>query len=468
MKWQVNIVSCRQNWHIIAERDEGLGMAMISVIVAVYNAEKYLRQCLDSIICQTYRDLEIICVNDGSVDASSEILEEYADQDRRIRIFTKENEGLGGASARNLGLEKATGEYVSILDSDDFFEPEMLEKAFCKAQETEADIIVFGGYEYDHQRCTDRRVESILKDRVVPMKRVFSYKDCPDSIFQLSQGMAWNKLYRRSFLDTYGLRFQKIKYTDDAYFTFSHMVLAEKIAVVCDGLVHYRVNSGTNQTSGISDYPDSSYLPYIKLKESLINWGIYQEVKRSFINCAAVFIRYCYDMINRYDAFVYLHEKLRSEVFDLLDISKCGKEVFDDWRTAQWVVQVCEHSAGELLFLAARGYGSADSTTGILRFQFPYDRIPGNSRIALIGERLLGRNYYAQAVLSGYCDIALWAGRENPQGYSYIKSMDGLRGSDFDRYLIAYSEQDKIRECEQMLEKIGVEKAKIVIGGQQE
>ena len=437
---------------------------MISVIVAVYNVEKYLRQCLDSIICQTYRDLEIICVNDGSTDASLEILEEYAAWDDRIRIFTKENEGLGGASARNFGLDKAMGEYVSILDSDDFFEPDMLEKAVHKAQETDADIVVFGGYEYDDRSRTDRCVESILKESVIPKKEFFSYRDCPDHIFQLSQGMAWNKLYKNTFLKAYGLEFQRIKYTDDAYFTFSHMVLAKRIAVVRDALVHYRVNSGTNQTSGISGYPDSSYLPYIKLKESLMNWNIYQDVRRSFINCVTTFIRYCYDMIDQYDAFSYLHEKLRSEVFYALDISVCGKEIFDDWRTAQWVEQVCEHSAGELAFLAARGYGSVDSTTGILRFQFPYDRIPENSRIALIGERLLGRNYFAQAVLSGYCDIALWAGRENPQGFSYIKKIGEL-SPDFDRYLIAYSEPDKVRECEQMLEAIGVEKEKIIIGG---
>lgn len=441
---------------------------MISVIVAIYNEEKYLRQCLDSIMCQTYRNLEIICVNDGSTDTSLEILEEYAAQDDRIQIFTKENEGLGGASARNFGLDKATGEYVSILDSDDFFEPDMLDKAFHKAQETDADIVVFGGYEYDDKSQTDRRVESILKDSVIPKKNFFSYKDCSGHIFQLSQGMAWNKLYRRSFLNAHGLKFQKIKYTDDAYFAFSHMVLAERIAVVREALVHYRVNSGTNQTSGISSYPDSSYLPYIKLKESLIKWNIYKDVKKSFINCATAFIRYCYDMIDRYDAFVYLHEKLRDEVFHLLDISTCEKKIFDDWRTAQWVAQVCKYSAGELTFLAARGYGSVDSTTGILRFQFPYDHIPRNSRVALIGERLLGRNYFAQAVLSGYCDIALWVGQENPQGVSYIKEIGELSLSNFDRYLIAYSEPDKIYECEQILETIGVEKEKIIIGGQAE
>lgn len=437
----------------------------VSVVVAVYNAEKYLRQCLDSICGQTLREIEIICVNDGSTDDSLNILEEYAVNDERIQIFSKENEGLGGASARNFGLERAQGAYVSILDSDDFFEPDMLEKALRRAQETDADIVVFGGYEYDDKSCTNRWVESILKDSVVPDLAVFSFRDCADSIFQLSQGMAWNKLYKRSFLERNGIRFQKIKYTDDAYFTFLHMVLAERIAVVREGLVHYRVNSGRNQTSGIANYPDSAYLPYVKLKKSMEERGIYGTVRRSFINCAVTFIRYCYDMIDCFDAFEYLHEKLRTEIFPALGVYACREEAFNDWRTALWVRQVREHSAGELAFLAARGYGNEESTTGILRFQFPYHQIPRNSRVALIGERLLGKNYYAQAVLNGYCDIVLWAGRENPQGLSYIKSMEELRTVDCDCYLVAYSEGEKVAACMEMLRGFGIAKERIVLGG---
>jgi hypothetical protein len=246
------------------------------------------------------------------------------------------------------------------------------------------------------------------------------------------------------------------------------MVLAERIGTVCEGLIHYRVNSGRNQTSGIANYPDSSFAPYLKLKESLVKWGVYEDVKRSFVNCAAVFIRYCYDMIDRYDAFEYLHEKLRTVVFRELDI--CGNEdaFFDDWRTAMWVNQVMEYSAGEMAFSAARAHGSEDSTTAILRFRFPYNEIARNSRIALIGERLLGRHYYSQAVLSGYCDVALWVGKENPQRLSYIKTMDALKGKEFDHYLVAYSEPEKIHACKSLLDSIGVDRNKIVIGGQKE
>ena len=294
----------------------------VSVILAVYNSAAYLRECLESIINQTYRNLEIICINDGSTDSSLEILKEYRERDERIRIFSKENEGLGGASARNLGLEIAGGYYVLILDSDDFFEPQMIEEALQKAQREEADIVLFGGYEFDAKKNKDFEAASILNEKILPKKECFSYRDIPDYIYQLSQGMAWNKLFRRGFLKKHDIQFQRIRYTDDAYFTFAHMVLAERIAVVKKNFVHYRVNSGTNQTSGLKDYPDSAFLPYIQLKSSLEKWEIYPKVKKSFINCSAAFLRYCYDMVGSYEAFEYLHDKYAKEIFMKLDISE--------------------------------------------------------------------------------------------------------------------------------------------------
>jgi len=431
----------------------------VSVVVAVYNAGKYLRQCMDSITGQTLREIEIICVNDGSSDNSLSILKEYEQRDSRIRVFSKENEGLGGASARNFGLERARGEYVSILDSDDFFEPEMLEKAVKRAEETAADIVVFGGCEYDEANKTTRRVSSILNRGVIPEPEVFSCHDCPGSVFQLSQGMAWNKLYRRSFLDKHGLRFQKIRYTDDAWFTFSHMVLAERITVLAEDLCYYRVNSGTNQTGGIDGYPDSSYVPYMTLRESLMKWGLYEEVKQSFVNCAAVFIRYCYDMIGSYAAFTCLHEKLRGEILDALDIGKAGEAYFYDRKVYQWVRQVKEYPAGELAFRAARAYGG-DSTTGILRFRFPYERIPGGSRVVILGSDKLTRYYYAQALMSGYCRLADWPGEIEPQ-----EIRDRLGYTDFDYAIVAYLSGEQNAEAAARLETMGVPRKNIISGG---
>ena len=436
----------------------------ISVVVAVYNVEKFLEQCLTSIAGQTFRNTEIICIDDGSTDSSPDILQKFANADERFRIYRKENEGLGGASARNLGLSYARGEYVSILDSDDFFEPEMLEHALRKAEATNADIVVFGGYEYNQRNGDTYKVASILSEKKIPAKEVFDYRDCANDIFQLSQGMAWNKLYRRSFLNEHNIRFQKIKYTDDVYFTFANMILAKRITVLREFLCYYRINSGVNQTAGMDNYPDSVYLPYIELKKFLIAQGAWALVESSFLSCAASFMRYCYDNMSRFDSFSYLHDKLRNEVFKELGLADKTADYFFDGRIFQWIEQVKNNSAGELCFMAARSHGS-EATTGILRFRFPYEKIPQESKIAIIGAGIMGRHYYSQLMLSGYCDVVLWAEKENKFNLHYIKPIDELKKCSFEYVVIAYMQPRLVKPIVKWLKKIGISDEKIIIGG---
>jgi len=437
-------------------------MALISVIVAVYNAEKYLRECLDSIMNQTYRNLEIICVNDGSTDKSLEILKEYEQKDRRFKVYTKENEGLGGASARNYGLDKAVGEYISILDSDDFFDSSMLEKAVSKAEALGTDIVVFGGCEYDDATDNIAQVSSILNRKVIPLKEVFSYKDCRKDIFQLTQGMAWNKLYKREFLNKYSLRFQRIKYTDDAYFTFLAMVLAERISVIDENLCFYRVNTGISQTCGLDAYPDSSYRPYIELKNAFNRYGIYHEVEQSFINCAITFMRYFYDRITRFEVFEYLHNKYQKFIFEEFKIKNRKKDFFYDARVYLWVKSVLDHTAGEIAFMAARTCGNGN-TTSPLRFAFPYEKVPAGSRIALIGAGIMGRHYYTQLILNSYCDVVCWVESNNVRKWSYISDYDALKEKNYDYAVIAYVNTELIKEAVQYLENIGIDSEKMIM-----
>ena len=436
-------------------------LPQVSVVVAVYNAEPYLSQCLDSIIQQTLRNIEIICVNDGSTDSSLQTLEDYAARDKRIRVYTKKNEGLGGASARNYGMAKATGEYLSILDSDDFFEKDMLEKAVHKAEKLQADIVVFGGCEYDNETESIKRVPSILNQKVIPALEVFSYHDCPNQIFQISQGMAWNKLYRKGFLDQHKITFQKIKYTDDAYFTFANMILAERIAVIKDSLCYYRVNSGSNQTSGLTNYPDSAFIPYLTLQKVFQEWGVYQEIERSFLNCAVTFMRHCYDSINRFDVFEYLHEKYKNEIFPQLGVMDKANDYFYDGRVYQWIEEVNRNSAGELAFKSVQAYGGS-TLTGVLRFQFPYDKVPYGSKIALIGSELIGRYYYAEVMLRAYCDVVIWAGSTRTAQFSYIHEYSALKKGGFEYAVIAYADPQRIEEAVSYLRSIGMAENKII------
>ena len=218
---------------------------LVSVVIPVYNAEKFLREALDSIVNQTYKNLEIICVDDGSADSSLSILEEYKDKDSRIRVFTKANGG--GGSARNFGLDRATGDYLYFFDSDDIANKNLIEKAVARAVETNADLVAFNGYTFLDNDTNKKTFKSgfnknILKD----VNSVFSYKDYPDSILSIVNVVPWNKIVRRETVTAHNIRYDELSSSDDITYSVLCAAAAQKIAVVDNCLMNYRLgHSGT-------------------------------------------------------------------------------------------------------------------------------------------------------------------------------------------------------------------------------
>ena len=210
----------------------------VSVIIPVYNGETYLRKCLDDILAQTLKEIQVICVNDGSTDGTLDILKEYAGKDSRVLVLDQENTGAG--AARNNGLLHAEGEYLSFLDADDFFEPEMLMEAYRHAEKKKADITVFRGDRYDDTEEHYIPMDYSVKSSQLPGKDPFSYHDIPDHTFTVFVGWAWDKLYRRDFVmkDEY-LRFQNLRTSNDLFFVFSSLTKAEKISVLDKKLIHH-------------------------------------------------------------------------------------------------------------------------------------------------------------------------------------------------------------------------------------
>jgi len=145
------------------------------VIIPVYNAEPYLRECLDTVVSQSLREIEIICVDDGCTDGSPATLQEYAAADPRFRILRRENGGAG--TARNAGLEAARGEYLSFLDADDFFEKTMLERTYEKCLEHDLDFAVFRSDAYDDQTKVREPCPWTVKQTLLPEKEPFCWRD---------------------------------------------------------------------------------------------------------------------------------------------------------------------------------------------------------------------------------------------------------------------------------------------------
>ena len=214
-----------------------------SVIIPVYNVEKYLRECLDSVTRQTLNDIEVICVDDGSTDGSLKILQEYTEKDKRIKVVSQQNKGAG--TARNRGLTLAKGKYLYFMDSDDYCDKELLKKTVDMAEETGADIVAFHYYVFDEQGNMEKR-NGYQKGKVPAVQKVISYRDLPDCIMSFINPTPWNKLYRRSFVENAGIRFEEISSTNDITFAGVSVAMAEKVALLNENLLYYRKgHSGT-------------------------------------------------------------------------------------------------------------------------------------------------------------------------------------------------------------------------------
>lgn len=214
----------------------------VSVVVPVYNAEKFLEECLDSILKQTFQDFEVICVNDGSNDGSAALLASYAAMDPRLRVLTQENAGL--SCARNAGMAVARGQYLWFIDSDDFVAPESLEMLVKRMEETAADIVICNMLLYFH----DTKTYAGFRDEVFYYHlktRVFSLEEEPQIISCVA---AWDRLFNRQFLVDNGFTFPPKMFYEDALFTVQTLLKARRIALIPDHLYYYRKNAGNSIT----------------------------------------------------------------------------------------------------------------------------------------------------------------------------------------------------------------------------
>ena len=300
-------------------------MPKVSVIVPVYNVENYLDECLSSIVNQTLKDIEIICINDGSTDGSLEILNEYAEKDDRISVITQENQGH--AVATNRGISMASGKYLYLMDSDDIVELNALEDTYNLSESKDLDFLIFKAINYYEDE--DRSYESEVYSMQNLFKRVgdnvFSYKDIPDNVLFNMSVTPWSKLYNRKFIERIGAKFPEGLIFDDNVFYWQVLFNAKRIYFHNEFLFTRRWHTSSSTTSGDQRFLDSIKIINL-IGEEFRKYGEFEHHKVTLYN-KKVDIGYY--------RFKHIRKEFKNLYFDawksdLLDVYE-DKELFTDF-----------------------------------------------------------------------------------------------------------------------------------------
>lgn len=288
----------------------------LSIIVAVYNLEKYLPRCLDALVNQTLKEIEILCVDDGSTDSAPQIIDEYADKySDRVKAFHKENGGE--FTTRNYGLERASGEYVTFVDSDDYVESNWAEKLYNAAKKNNADMAV----------CGFERID--LKTNKVVSQDMTSYGNIVKNItkdddFQIFINPApWNKIYKREKVKD--LRFMDFRGFNDMIFLASSYTKIDRIAFIPDVLYHYYLRYDS-QIHNVNEQDVNNFKKYLlELKKLYISENKYDDMKYMLDMMAFIHLGMSVMYRASYDKNIKI-KKMVKETIKYLD------ENFSTWR----------------------------------------------------------------------------------------------------------------------------------------
>ncbi len=275
--------------------------SLVSIIVPVYNGERFLAQCLDSLLGQTYKSIEIICVDDGSTDGTPAILEKYKEADSRIQLLRQENAGPG--PARNRGIDAARGQYLYFFDADDWCESALIERAVARTEETDADMAVLTYNVFDQRIGSPFFADwAVLTDKFP--NETFCWKDNPDWAFRAMQNLPWNKFLRSDFVKANGLRFEEdVILTEDLMFSAPAIVRAKRITFVAEPLIFHREGTGENVMAKKDSHPLDFIRAFLSFKAFLENEGVMDELRVGYVNWALDGVVHNVETLNTYEGF---------------------------------------------------------------------------------------------------------------------------------------------------------------------
>ncbi len=379
----------------------------VSVIIPVFNVEKYLEGCLNSILGQSYTDFEVIVVDDGSTDNSGEICDRFARKDRRIRVVHKNNEGVVGA--RQSGLKIADGDYIAFVDADDWIGSEFLACRIRVMEQEAADMIITGctiEYAGKSEAATNRIASGIYEKRNM-IHHVYPRMLCYGGFYEFGiMPYLWNKLYKKQLLISCHSDVDPDIYDgEDAAIVYPYLLKAGKIVITDAADYHYRIHSESATAQKKTDY--------------------YQNVSKLYLYLTKQFQQsdYCQLMMPQLDHYM---------------------------RMMIW-------------------QGNPVSFIESLGVIFPFQEVPKGARIILYGAGYAGRAFHHQICLSGYCDIAAWVDQAYEQtelNKMGVVGLEALQTETYDYVVLAVRTSDLAENITTRLLSCGVDEGKIIFCAQ--
>lgn len=434
--------------------DMKLSDKLISVIVPVYLTERYLRNCIESILTQTYKNLEIILIEDGSPDNCAGICDEYSEKDNRVKVIHQGNGGL--SCARNAGIDYAHGEYLAFVDSDDTINSEFIEILYKLCEENNCEIAQCD-FLFVSEDSIKLGKQSKADSTVISGKEAVG--KCCRQPGAVKYNVAWNKLYKKELF--HNIRYPDGKVHEDEYTTYRLFWNAKKVAVTGYYLYWYlqRNDSITGKKFNINrldrleayeqrldflkkNEMDKEYSAFLTVYYHAL-WSSFENIERDLADCEEILES--------------LQRKADAVCEEILH--RPGRSFLDNLRV------VFSHLPEEEKSRFRSLYGSDAANARIEAFLFPFGEIPVKSRIAIYGAGGVGKTFFKQAVSTRYADVVAWVDAmwRDPASKGFpVHPIDSLLQADFDYVILALRNEKVALEVRDNLVDWGIPAHKII------
>jgi glycosyltransferase EpsH len=335
--------------HGASDTFDNMSEPLVSVIVPVYNAQDYLQCCIDNVLGQTYGNIELICVDDGSTDASAQILEHARVSDSRVRVISQPNQGPG--VARNTGIDAARGQYLLFVDADDYWRPMLVEHAVARAREFDADIVAFNYSVFNQRVGLEHDPDWTLVASRYPQDRAFDWRENPEPLFFTFENLPWNKMFKAQFIAENNIRYFDTYLTEDLMFSGSALVLAKKIVTLDERLMIRREDIGTNIMAGKDKHPFDFINAFAAFREKMAARADFALLEPAYRYWAGSALTYNLLTLNEAATFEAVFDELHASGLARMGLDGAAvKNPFD----AQVIEYIKAGSKVDALFFAAR------------------------------------------------------------------------------------------------------------------